>query len=53
VRLKEMDLPDLLRALEGSASLSDDLRDDVEAVQIDGRPAGLETEMQQLRTCDA
>jgi programmed cell death 6-interacting protein len=49
VRLKEMDLPDSLRALEGTAPLSDDLRDDVEAVQLDGGPAGLETEMRQLR----
>nr|PNR49661.1 hypothetical protein PHYPA_011557 [Physcomitrium patens] len=49
VKLKEMNLPDSLRALEGSTSLPDDLRDDVEAVQIDGGPAGLETEMKQLR----
>lgn len=49
VRLKEMDLPDSLRALEGSPLLPDDLQDDVEAVQLDSGPAGLETEMRQLR----
>ncbi|CAK9200542.1 unnamed protein product [Sphagnum troendelagicum] len=49
VKLREMDLPDSLHALEGSASLPDQLRDDVEAVQLDGGPAGLEMEMQQLR----
>lgn len=44
-----MDLPDSLRALEGSPLLPDDLQDDVEAVQLDSGPAGLETEMRQLR----
>ncbi|CAK9203308.1 unnamed protein product [Sphagnum jensenii] len=48
VKLREMDLPDSLHALEGSATLPDQLRDDVEAVQLDGGPAGLEVEMQQL-----
>ncbi|CAM6101276.1 unnamed protein product [Calypogeia fissa] len=49
VKLREMDLPDSLQALEGSAVLPEQLRDDVEAVQIDGGPEGLETEMRQLR----
>ncbi|BBN05739.1 programmed cell death 6-interacting protein [Marchantia polymorpha subsp. ruderalis] len=49
VKLREMDLPDSLQALEGSASLPEQLRDDVEAVQIDGGPEGLESEMRQLR----
>ncbi|XP_024535562.1 vacuolar-sorting protein BRO1 isoform X2 [Selaginella moellendorffii] len=49
VKLKEMNLPDSLLALEGNASLPEHLRDDVEAVQIDGGPAGLESEMAQLR----
>ncbi|KAL3693041.1 hypothetical protein R1sor_006692 [Riccia sorocarpa] len=49
VKLKEMDLPDSLQALEGTAGLPEQLRDDVEAVQIDGGPEGLETEMRQLR----
>ncbi|KAK9750380.1 hypothetical protein RND81_02G192200 [Saponaria officinalis] len=49
VRLKEMDLPDSLLSLEGSLSLPDNLKDDVEAVQISGGPAGLEAELQQLR----
>jgi len=48
VKLREMDLPDSLHALEGSATLPDQLRDDVEAVQLDGGPAGLEVEMQRL-----
>uniref|UniRef100_A0A0E0NEJ0 Phospho-2-dehydro-3-deoxyheptonate aldolase n=1 Tax=Oryza rufipogon TaxID=4529 RepID=A0A0E0NEJ0_ORYRU len=42
VRLKEMDLPDSILSLE-------DLKEDVEAVQISGGPAGLEAELQQLR----
>eukprot|EP00252_Welwitschia_mirabilis_P019453 TRINITY_DN4515_c0_g1_i1.p1 TRINITY_DN4515_c0_g1~~TRINITY_DN4515_c0_g1_i1.p1 ORF type:complete len:888 (+),score=181.72 TRINITY_DN4515_c0_g1_i1:183-2846(+) len=49
VKLKEMDLPDSLLALEGNISLPDQLKDDVEAVQVSGGPAGLESEMQQLR----
>ncbi|KAI4379117.1 hypothetical protein MLD38_005453 [Melastoma candidum] len=49
VRLKEMDLPDSLYALEGNVSLPEDLKEDVEAVQISGGPAGLEAELQQLR----
>ncbi|XP_010554440.1 PREDICTED: ALG-2 interacting protein X-like [Tarenaya hassleriana] len=49
VRLKEMDLPDSILALDGHLSLPDDLKDDVEAVQISGGPAGLETDLQQLR----
>ncbi|KAL8470857.1 hypothetical protein ACS0TY_033433 [Phlomoides rotata] len=49
VRLKEMDLPDSILALEGTASLSTALKEDVEAVQICGGPAGLEGELQQLK----
>ncbi|KAF5745220.1 ALG-2 interacting protein X [Tripterygium wilfordii] len=49
VGLKEMDLPDSIRALEGSSLLPADLKEDVEAVQISGGPAGLESELQQLR----
>lgn len=49
VRLKEMDLPDAIISLEGNATLPEELKDDVEAVQISGGPAGLEAELQQLR----
>ncbi|EEF30151.1 Programmed cell death 6-interacting protein, putative [Ricinus communis] len=49
VRLKEMDLPDSILALEGNFTLPTDLKEDVEAVQISGGPAGLEVELQQLR----
>ncbi|NP_001152549.1 ALG2-interacting protein X [Zea mays] len=49
VRLKEMDLPDSILSLEGNITLPMDLKEDVEAVQISGGPAGLESELQQLR----
>ncbi|KAJ4974517.1 hypothetical protein NE237_007691 [Protea cynaroides] len=49
VRLKEMDLPDSIFALEGNYTLPMDLKEDVEAVQISGGPSGLEAELQQLR----
>lgn len=49
VRLKEMDLPESILALEGNFTLPDNLKEDVEAVQISGGPAGLEAELQQLR----
>ncbi|XP_027096841.1 vacuolar-sorting protein BRO1 isoform X1 [Coffea arabica] len=49
VRLKEMDLPDSILALEGNSTLSTDLKEDVEAVQVCGGPAGLEGELQQLK----
>lgn len=49
VRLKEMDLPDSILALEGNFSLPTALKEDVEAVQVCGGPAGLEAELQQLR----
>ncbi|ONI31586.1 hypothetical protein PRUPE_1G321000 [Prunus persica] len=49
VRLKEMDLPESILALEGNFTLPTDLKEDVEAVQISGGPAGLEAELQQLR----
>ncbi|KAJ6988136.1 hypothetical protein D5086_016533 [Populus alba] len=48
VRLKEMDLPDSILSLEGNYTLPTDLKEDVEAVQISGGPAGLEAELQQL-----
>ncbi|XP_015941976.1 vacuolar-sorting protein BRO1 [Arachis duranensis] len=49
VRLKEMELPDSILALEGNFTLPTSLKEDVEAVQISGGPAGLEAELQQLR----
>ncbi|XP_022152294.1 vacuolar-sorting protein BRO1 [Momordica charantia] len=49
VRLKEMDLPESILALEGNSSLPADIKEDVEAVQISGGPVGLEAELQQLR----
>ncbi|XP_062109971.1 vacuolar-sorting protein BRO1 [Humulus lupulus] len=49
VRLKEMDLPESILALEGNFTLPTDLKEDVEAVQICGGPAGLEGELQQLK----
>lgn len=49
VKLKEMDLPDSILALEGNFTLPLDLKEDVEAVQIVGGPSSLEAELQQLR----
>lgn len=49
VKLKEMDLPDSILALEGNFSIPTALKEDVEAVQICGGPAGLEAELQQLK----
>lgn len=49
VRLREMDLPDSILALEGNFTLPTALKEDVEAVQICGGPAGLEAELQQLK----
>lgn len=49
VRLKEMDLPDSILALEGNTPLPTALKEDVEAVQICGGPASLEAELQQLK----
>ncbi|KAF8390062.1 hypothetical protein HHK36_024583 [Tetracentron sinense] len=49
VRLREMDLPDSILALEGNFTLPTDLKEDAEAVQISGGPCGLEAELQQLR----
>ncbi|KAL0799604.1 hypothetical protein Bca101_054779 [Brassica carinata] len=49
VRLKEMDLPDSILAVDGNSTLPADLKDDVEAVQVSGGPAGLDAELQQLR----
>lgn len=48
VKLKEMDLPDSILALDGNFSLPMDLKEDVEAVQISGGPSGLQAELQQL-----
>lgn len=48
VKLKEMDLPDSILALEGNLTLPVALKEDVDAVQICGGPAGLEAELQQL-----
>ncbi|KAK6122381.1 hypothetical protein DH2020_043891 [Rehmannia glutinosa] len=44
-----MDLPDSILALEGNFTLPTALKEDVEAVQICGGPAGLEGELQQLK----
>ncbi|GFQ06402.1 programmed cell death 6-interacting protein [Phtheirospermum japonicum] len=44
-----MDLPDSILALEGTVNLPTGLKQDVEAVQICGGPAGLESEIEQLR----
>jgi len=49
VRLREMELPDSILALEGNFTLPTNLKEDVEAVQISGGPAGLESELQQLK----
>ncbi|XP_042373931.1 vacuolar-sorting protein BRO1-like [Zingiber officinale] len=49
VKLKEMDLPESILALEGNFSLPVELKEDVEAVQISGGPSSLEAELQQLR----
>ncbi|PSS19317.1 ALG-2 interacting protein like [Actinidia chinensis var. chinensis] len=49
VRLKEMDLPDSILALEGNFIMPTTLKEDVEAVQISGGPAALEAELQQLK----
>ncbi|KAK4263878.1 hypothetical protein QN277_029235 [Acacia crassicarpa] len=49
IRLKEMELPDSILALEGNLTLPAHLKEDVEAVQISGGPAGLEAELQQLK----
>lgn len=49
VRLREMDLPDSILALEGNFSLPMELKENVEAVQISGGPSGLEAELQQLK----
>ena len=48
VQLKEMDLPDSIRALEGNFTLPLDIKEDVEAVQVVGGPAGLDGELKQL-----
>ncbi|KAJ8548242.1 hypothetical protein K7X08_030711 [Anisodus acutangulus] len=48
VKLRDMDLPDSILALEGNLTLPMALKEEVEAVQICGGPAGLEAEPQQL-----
>ena len=40
-----MDLPDSLHALEGNVTLPELLKEDVEAVQVGGGPAGLQAKM--------
>eukprot|EP00250_Pteridium_aquilinum_P010073 c19135_g1_i1 orf=271-2889(+) len=49
VKLKEMDLPDSLHALEGSTLLPKQLRNDVESIQLDGGLSGLKASMEQLQ----
>eukprot|EP00245_Coleochaete_scutata_P013859 TRINITY_DN574_c0_g2_i2.p1 TRINITY_DN574_c0_g2~~TRINITY_DN574_c0_g2_i2.p1 ORF type:complete len:730 (-),score=195.09 TRINITY_DN574_c0_g2_i2:235-2424(-) len=49
VRLKEMDLPDVLLALDGPGQLPEKLKEDVEAVQLDGGPAELPQEISRLK----
>lgn len=49
IRLKEMDLPHSILALDGIFSLPADIKEAVEAVLVVGGPAGLEAEFQQLR----
>nr|GMD15365.1 ALG-2 interacting protein X-like [Ipomoea batatas] len=49
VRLKEMDLPDSILALEGNSTLPKVLKEDAEAVQICGGPAALEGDLEQLK----
>lgn len=49
VKLKEMDLPNSLLALEGSFVLPDDLKKDVDAIQSTGGVAGLDAEILQLQ----
>lgn len=49
VKLKEMDLPESLHALEGSISLPEQLQNDVESIQLDGGLSGLEAAMRQLQ----
>ncbi|KAI5065951.1 hypothetical protein GOP47_0018575 [Adiantum capillus-veneris] len=49
VKLKEMDLPDSIHALDGSAVLPEQLRNDVESIQLDGGLSGLKSAMGQLQ----
>lgn len=49
VKLKEMDLPESLHALEGSGSLPEQVRVDVESIQLDGGLSGLIAAMGQLQ----
>ncbi|CAA6673326.1 unnamed protein product [Spirodela intermedia] len=49
VKLKEMDLPDSILAMEGNFTMPIDIKEDVEAVQVVGGPSGLEGELQQLK----
>jgi hypothetical protein len=49
VRITLQDLPDVLLALDGNIQLPEQLRDDVEAVQVEGGPAALEQELQHLQ----
>lgn len=49
VKLKEMDLPDSLHALDGSTVVPEQLRNDVESIQLDGGLSGLTAAMGQLQ----
>ncbi|CAI9775122.1 unnamed protein product [Fraxinus pennsylvanica] len=49
VRLKEMDLPHSILSLEGNSTLPLALKEDVDAVQNCGGPAGLEGKLEQLK----
>ncbi|KAL8137965.1 hypothetical protein V2J09_003966 [Rumex salicifolius] len=49
MRLKELHLPDSIVSLEEIGTLPEELKDEVEAVQISGGLSGLEAKLQQLR----
>ncbi|KAH7860021.1 hypothetical protein Vadar_008228 [Vaccinium darrowii] len=49
VRLKEMDLPNSILALEGNFTLPTTLKEDLEVVQISGGPIVLEVKLQEGR----
>lgn len=49
VKLNQMGLPESLHALEGSNSLPEQLRNDVESIQLDGGLSGLIAAMGQLQ----
>ncbi|KAH7295126.1 hypothetical protein KP509_27G033300 [Ceratopteris richardii] len=49
VKLKDMNLPDSLHALDGSPVIPEQLRMDVESIQLDGGLSGLTASMGQLQ----